>query len=747
MAKQLASKVIIQEEVTSLRNIPAAATAIIGVCGVAERGPIATATLVTSWKEYVDYFGTFSADGELPMAVRGIYKQDRGAWVQVVRTVHYDPDATSKANKQSAAATVNVPSTTAVASAGQVIGNTAGPWRLSPGQTLDIHVDEDVGGSEVATFDAAQATLAGGAPAIAAMTGKTVIFELDGTGIVQTVTFTAGAVSLATVLTELNQQSVGCYWIDDGAGNIDVFSDVYGTDSEVDITGGTGLTEIGHSVATSAPTVSDVANITTVTLAEIQAVLATDITAATVTASLQAVTGYLVITSDTVGASSSVQIEVASTATAFGFDNALHSGSATSSATTFILSGRYDGTYAENYSLVVSAPTSGDTDYFDCVTLNSDGVAIENFPNVQLTTPADSDYIETVINAAITDGGSKYFTVADQLTTDLPDYATYTPASGDDGLTSLDDNDFLGDSAGGTGLHAFDALLEDITILTVPGQASNALHNGMITYVESDKDGLAFAVLDPPANLTAQQMVTYTETTASLIESSEYAAIYWPRIKVLNPSKPVYGNDDEITVPPAAWIAGVYSRNDSAKEGGIYKPPAGIDDNRGVINGHLGFETDEVMDVNKRDLLYPKLINPISKEKGTPRFIDGTKTLKEGGDFPSVSERRGVIFIETSIKRGTTFARHTNVDTELLSRVFRTVYQFLKQQMKLSAFRTKNPSTAFFVDVSEALNPPSEQFAQRVNGRVGLATQKPANWVIFTFSQDTRLLDEELAVG
>jgi phage tail sheath protein FI len=44
----------------------------------------------------------------------------------------------------------------------------------------------------------------------------------------------------------------------------------------------------------------------------------------------------------------------------------------------------------------------------------------------------------------------------------------------------------------------------------------------------------------------------------------------------------------------------------------------------------------------------------------TPRckFIDGSRTLRGGSNFPYSAERRGVIFIERSLKQGLQFARH-----------------------------------------------------------------------------------------
>lgn len=740
MAELLASKVVIQEEDPQLRSIPAESTAVIGVVGVAERGPVGVATLITSWDEYVRTFGVYTADGELPMAVRGIYRQDPGAYVYVVRTVHYT-DITDANTKASVQAEYMIQGTQAAASAGAVTSAQQGPFNLEPGQTLDIHCDEDGSGPDTVTFNAVEAIRAGSGATYAALNGLTLILEMNNDGNVQTITFTAGATDAATTAAEINDQLIGAS-AQVNAGEIDLHSDLRGTDSEVDIQGGTALTAIGHSVGVTTEATSDVANIDAVTFAEaktlIEAGVVNPATGVTVT---EETTGEITITSNTTGTGSSIQVEVSSTATGFGFANTLNSGSATTAVDTLNALGKYDGTYAHDLRVVVGDATSGEANEFNLSVTDADGVVLEVFPNLVILDTTDERYVETIINQDVDDGGSRYIEVADQLVPLRPDNGTYTMAGGDDGLTSLDDNDFLGDSAGLNGLHAFDQV-QGLRILVVPGRATSAVHNGMITYCESDKDGSCFAVLDPPAGQTAAQMVTYVKTTASLYNVSEFGAIYWPQIQVLNPAKDVYGNTDNITVPPAAWVAGVYSRVDRSQPGGIYQPPAGIE--RGRVFGCLGFETDEVLDERKRDLVYPARINPISREAGTSRFIDGTRTLKGDGNFPSVAERRGVIFIEQSIKGGTIFARHSNNDETLRARIFRTVFQFLKTQMNLGAFRTKDTDTAFFVDVSDALNPPSVVFQNKVIGRVGLATQKPADYIVFYFSQDTRALLEEL---
>jgi len=216
-------------------------------------------------------------------------------------------------------------------------------------------------------------------------------------------------------------------------------------------------------------------------------------------------------------------------------------------------------------------------------------------------------------------------------------------------------------------------------------------------------------------------------------------------VKMLNPSRTVFGNAATLTVPPSGHIAGVYARTDNARPGGVFIPPAGI--LNGILLGVIGFETDEVLDEAKRDLVFPKRINPLTVYPGTPRHIDGARTLKGDGNFPTVAERRGVIFIEQSLKLGLLFAKHANNTEALRAALTRTVTAFLLIQLRNGAFASVDPKKAFFVDFGDALNPPSSIDAGQVVGRVGLATAKPAEFIVLRFSQDTRALDSELAAA
>lgn len=735
MSQQLlASKIVVQEEEPQIRQIAGVATAVPGFTGVTERGPFG-ATQVTA-QTYRKIFGNYTVNGDLLQALDGFFAEG-GEFAWVSRVVHYT-DVTDPTTKTSAAASVTAQTASAAPTSGQSVAANAGNYALAPGQTLVVDIDG--GGDQTFTFNATAAnrTDAGSYP-LALSDGNTLTVAIDG-GAVQTITFhtsnfvAIGAATAAEVAAVINGQLVGASASVVG-GHVKITSDRKGTGSGVNVTGGSANGALAYTTGNTAGT-GNVSNILSVTPAEVVSVLGT------LTGSVASlVGGKPAITSSTTGSGSQVLVKNTSTALAIGFDNATHTGLTGTPQNTLTIAGKTDGTYANTMPVIIEAATSGDSTQFN-VRVTKSGVTLETWPNATMD-PTSARYVQTLINDP--DNGSDYIAVTDLLVApgsasiERPANGTYNMTGGNDGLSGLVDTDFIGGSGtnGRTGIRALDLVVE-LSLLAVPGRATSAVHNAMISYCEVTRAGALFAVLDPPASSSASAMITYVSSTAAIEGLSEFGAIYWPRIKVNNPSTAIFGNGTTITVPPSGHICGVMARNDSAREGGVYDAPAGVE--KGIIFSCAGFETDDVNDETVRDLVYPHRINPIHTDRGAPRYIDGSYTLKSNGNFPTVSERRGVIFIEQSVKDGLQFARHRNNDETLRGEVSRSVEIFLTQEMNKSAFRTKDPSTAFFVDFGAGLNPPAVAFAGKLVGRIGLATQKPAQWIILKFSQDTRSL-------
>lgn len=730
---QLASKVIIEEEEPKVRPITAVQTSIAAGVGVTERGPLSTATLVTSFDEYQDYFGGFTLDSELAHAVAGFF-ENSGQFIYIIRIVHYlDPTSETNPQPQSATATRTLQTAATGPTSGSVLGTEVEPFELSPGDTMVINVDG--GGDATATFDATAAIATGTNTETFALTdGWTLQFQVNG-GSLQTVTFNTAEfvdIALATaveVAAVINAEATGIS-ADVSGGAVRITTDLVGAGASLTGFAGTAASALGFSASASGT--GDVQDIANVTAAEAKSLIEADIPGLTVTPT----SGAIRISSNTTGPTSSIAVNASSTAdTKFGIDNATHSGTTGAAVDTLQVDGKTPGSYANDLSILIEAATSGVADEFNLTVLD-DGLIVEGpYANLSMDDTADR-FVEDIINAS-----SNLIAVIDldaATTSQRPANGTSSNlAGGDDGLSGLVDADFGTAISAKVGLHSLDTV-QDVNILIIPGQSTSVVQNGMITYCEDFRDGSMFAILDSPLGASYTEVVTYFETTASLLGLSEFGAAYWPRVKVQNPSQLVFGTVDNLTVSPAGHIAGIYARTDAARAGGVYDPPAGIEE--GQIAGIVGFESDEPLDPNKRDFVFPKRINILTTFTGAPRHIDGSRCLKGNGNFPFVAQRRGAIFIEQSIKNGIEFARNKNNTPKLRRTVERTIRAFLLIQMKNEAFASQDPDLAFFVDFSDKLN----DEANKIKGRVGLAFNEPAEFVIVRFSRDTRALEQAL---
>jgi phage tail sheath protein FI len=747
----LASKVVILEEEPQIPAIAALPSAVLLVEGVCERGPINDPQLVTSFSEYVKTFGGFTTDAEVALAAHGYFTNGGGfAWVN--RIVHYT-DLTDPAAHNAAKGQVILQNSGTAATPGSVDTTATGPFNMIAESALTLVISIDGGGPDTATITAVAATLTSGSAETYNLSagGETLTVKVD-RGPVQTVTFqpamfaAPAAATAAEVAAAINAQLLGASADVDGVGtSVEITSDRRGSGSYLEVTGGTanaGILDFSTSEVDDGGA-SNVSDLSSVTGSEIEAIVEGAVAGCSVTVNGS---GTLTFATTATGSAHTIQIDATSGLDTFlGLDNAVHTGADAAPENTLQVDGKYFGAYTDTITITIEDATSGDTEEFNLKVLDA-GVVKEVFPNVTMDDAA-SNFAETVINDENFGSDLIAVTDLDVVGTTLqqrPANGTSAAMSGgDDGLTALADADYQGNAAGPTGLYAFDRVASG-TMLVIPDASAN-VQLSMLEYAANWRNGSIFVPHSIPQGYTAAQAVAYV-TSNGLLENSygEFGAIYWPRIKVSNPQPAVFGDDDLITVDPAPWIAGAYARNDQ-KIGGIYESPAGIGGGFGVIDGMRGVEDDPggqtehaVLDERTRDLVYPKRINPITKLPSTGWHIDGGRTLKSTGNFPNVGERRGVIFIEQSIKQGLIVFKHRYNNKENRKKAERTVKQFLIREMNKDAFRSRNPAEAFFVDAGDQLNPLANVFAGVMTMRVGLATNKPNEFIVVLVTQDTR---------
>jgi phage tail sheath protein FI len=295
---------------------------------------------------------------------------------------------------------------------------------------------------------------------------------------------------------------------------------------------------------------------------------------------------------------------------------------------------------------------------------------------------------------------------------------------GTDDYDTLDAQAFVGVDGGSgrrTGIRALEDI-DEIAIVAAPGIWSTEVQNGLINQCAELKD--RFAILDPRDRLSVQQVMAFREPL-----DTNYAALYhpWIQMRDVTTRRP-------LDVPPSGHIAGVYVRSDD--ERGVHKAPANE-----VVRSIIGLSDD----INKReqDLLNPIGINALRSFPNRGFRVWGSRTLSSIPEWRYVPVRRLFIFIEESIKQGTSWVVFEPNGPDLWARVRQAVTNFLNTQWRAGALLGASQDEAFFVTCDRSTMSQDDLDNGRLIIEVGIAPIRPAEFVIFRFRQKT--LDQRAA--
>lgn len=751
MATGGASRVILQRAKQNRTRIPAIGVVVAAFAGIATMGPIGVANLdgespITSYAEYTSIYGGFSANAQdLPLSIKTFFDEG-GQQCFVSRIVHCSTpgDITSRA---SVAASAVIVTDDLAPTAGFLLASVVGTYDfVTSGKTLAIKVDG--AGAVTATFTGTAASRTSTTGTFVLANGNTLTLRIDGSATILTKTFaTDEFVDITAATPEEVVAALNAWFAANGYGAhaevdtnaVKITSNRLGTGSGINITGGTANGALSFTTGNVAGT-GNVSNIRAVTVAEVKTIVEGAVSGLTITNDA----GAALITSNTTGASSSIQTTGASTAlTVFGFDSAVHSGTVGGAETVLTVSGKWDGTYAHDYTLVVADATNGDTGRFDLKVLKS-GVLFETFINLS-TDPDDALFAETVVNTGVTgQRASSVVSIVVETTSltppdDRPANGTYGPLSGgNDGLTSLADADFTGTktSSSRTGLRCFDPVGR-IDEIAVPGRSTAAVHNGLVTYCEIYREGRTFAVMGAPLGYTAAQIRTYVTSTALLKGLTEIGRFVWPRIYVANPDTSVFGSAATVLAPVEGAVVGIHARVSAAKVGGAFDQPSVAN---GQIRTALGIETREGEDKATRGLLHDDNICVVRAERGKPIYLDGSDTLNSEGVFPTVGESRGVMAVTNDMSAAYDNLRQLNINDGLYERMTSAAENYLRRLTENGAFRTKDRTKAYFIDFGKGINTDDVVDAGYVLGNIGLNTSPAAKFIVITISPLSQLV-------
>jgi uncharacterized protein len=205
--------------------------------------------------------------------------------------------------------------------------------------------------------------------------------------------------------------------------------------------------------------------------------------------------------------------------------------------------------------------------------------------------------------------------------------------------------------------------------------------------------------------------------------SSKYAAYYYPWLNVIDPL-----TGQEIVVPPAGHLAGIYARSDS--ERGVHKDPANE-----IIRGvdSLQFQINK----EQQAILNPRGVNVLRYFRGAGDLVWGGRTTTRDPDWKYINVRRLFIFVEKSIERGTQWVVFEPNDEPTWARVRRTVSDFLTRLWMDGMLQGRKKEEAYFVKCDRTTMTQADIDNGRLIALIGIAPVKPAEFVIFRIGQWT----------
>jgi phage tail sheath protein FI len=314
-----------------------------------------------------------------------------------------------------------------------------------------------------------------------------------------------------------------------------------------------------------------------------------------------------------------------------------------------------------------------------------------------------------------------YSQTADYYTNPSDEISTVL-TGGSDG-TAVSSDDVVGPSLAvdQEGIYAFGKVNALMQLVAADFQTDTYVADALITYAELVKD--KFVILTVPHGLTYQEAVNWKKF--QLNKNTSYAALYYPHIKIKDPVSGV--NQD---IPVGGHIAGVYARTDTMKNVG--EAPAGTE--KGVLNWSTGLEV-ELTDTQV-GIIYKEKINALVSWSHTGRVVWGARTLDiAGGEWPYIQMRRLFMFVEKSVFNSTHLHIFKNNGSSLWSAIRTQVVSFLLGLYQSGYFAGNSPEESFFVICDRSNNPQNTVDQGLVFCDVGIAPNKPAEFIVFRFQQ------------
>lgn len=367
-------------------------------------------------------------------------------------------------------------------------------------------------------------------------------------------------------------------------------------------------------------------------------------------------------------------------------------------------------------SVFVTIVSSAITSRKDVVVAYPDiETVVETFTDVTFTNPTDARYAINFINSR-----SNYVVAASIATTAEPSNVSIQPLVAGSIGTSPTSTDIA------SAVSSFDTVLNSL-VLNAPGVWTNTDVASLLSYAESRDD--VFVIIDPgytagsrtPLNAAGQLALSLTYTPTSL------GAVYYPHVTIGDPTVSTSGA--RLLANPGGAIAGLFATTDSSR--GVFKAPAGLSARLADVVAVEPLTNAELDSLNSAAVP----VNPIRYIPGSGFVVMGSRTIKAGYVDRYVPVRRTLIYLRKALTDLTQYAVFEPNDAVLWRSLNATVSAFLSDFWTQGGLRGDTPSSAYFVKCDGELNTLSVIDEGKVIIEVGVALQRPAEFVVIKIGQ------------
>jgi len=253
-------------------------------------------------------------------------------------------------------------------------------------------------------------------------------------------------------------------------------------------------------------------------------------------------------------------------------------------------------------------------------------------------------------------------------------------------------------------------------VITAPGLFNSLQASQTTTIINNTQNrGDNIFILDlVPYNVNAIASVTAQSNS----RNTSYAASYWPWVQTIDPD-----SAQRVWVPASTMVAGVYAYNDNVSE--PWFAPAGI--NRGGLSTVI--RAAQKLSQTQRDTLYNNKINPIATFPGTGVVVYGQKTLQtKASALDRVNVRRLLISLKSYISQ---VANNLVFEQNTIA----TRNQFLSQTNPyLTSVQQRQGLYAFRVIMDDSNNTPDVIDRNQLVGQIYLQPTKTAEFIYLNFN-------------